>query len=199
MKFRKILLKYESEKIPDHQNGIYFISLRMPSKFELGFSKSTPDLKPIKNLLLSKIDLISSFSSNQYLNGHLITYNRASHLRTLFDIRGETSSKPSSIVKQILKVKSIEEFEILLFILDTIVNSIQPLYVGKTVEQSLKTRYEQHVISNSYISSFLSENKLDWNDLSFSYLEGEYFLDGENIGLYEKLMQNMFKPIICQK
>lgn len=109
------------------------------------------------------------------LTGHIQEVDKLSSLKRSFSLRGNENTPTLSEVKEI--AKDPVELEAILLASKHATFFLPPIYVGITVDQTLKLRYEQHFAAynnadkTNVFGSRLKASGIMWNDLLFTCIK----------------------------
>lgn len=196
--FKEFLLPRDAGNVPS-KAGIYRFVFRWPSNYELGISGDNKNIEQAIILLSLKLDRIASAINSQKLTGQ-ISDKKQKHLRSIYKIGACDYSGflPSGYFEDM--VDQIDNEEDLLESIDIVrklIGELPPIYIGITVERTLKVRLKEHLEGLTSVKANLEYHRLSWSDLKFQCMPVT-FHNGAALRKIEKLLQHLHKPVFSK-
>lgn len=194
----------DRDKIPRSQ-GIYAFYLDLISPVKLGLigrgDFSEESIGKARITLKRRVKKLLSFVRSSKLSGRIVEESKAYHLSEIYNIQA-IEEPPTSVLESIDNIPNALFYEYVCF-LQTLVLFSQPVYVGITTDQTLFTRYNQHM--NDYNgdgdkNSFglrLKQSGFDWDDIIFACKDITVEDNGIILGIVEKYLQSISNPVLC--
>lgn len=167
----------------------------------VGMSNFTEkDISIAKKNLVKKLIFSAEIFSVREFSGYLRENDKSYKNQVAIEMNGKSISAFDE-VWLLEKINSINDVVSLMKVIEILSAVFPPLYVGITISQTLRSRYDQHW--NNYnagrpkcFSARLHENSIDWSELNYMAIEiPTELINDEMIGFCEDLMHGLTKPI----
>lgn len=198
---------YEPDEVPEAP-GVYCFRVRVISRSELGLLGAKRPLPiaetgRLRERILKKLVKVFDVLSSGELHGHL-GEEKDRKLAFAYQL---TANSAVSMDKDYLRASlaAIDDVYELVLFMERLTALTPPLYVGMSVAQTLKQRYNQHWSNyNSSVSGTfgcrIRESGLEWEELQYSAIEAPAALPKkQSIELCEWLALSLAKPKLSNK
>ncbi len=188
-------LTSDIDQVPETKGGIYYFKLRFPNNYELGLCDGNVEHDNKINLL-AHINKFKKILTDQNYFGDIIDNKKGLHLRNGLKINAVyiDFNKVDDLLFNVLDCQM--DNDLILNIVEFMrgmFDSLPPLYIGMTADQSLQSRLKQHVSGETELIDRISYFHLSMSDLTFHCLPLPENYPGKHREV-EKLFQNIFKP-----
>lgn len=194
-----------SDRIPASQ-GLYafFLDLVSPAKIGLGGRGPWSDevLLKAKRSLIEKVKLQAKAMNSIALSGVLREVEKGEHLRIAYSLTAVRSEFQHLIDEvRALPIESVREYA---FLLHQAAAITQPIYVGITVDQTLKERYVQHRTAHfsfgttdSAFGVRLRNIGVEWDDVLFGCVSFETAVNPSLVlATLERHLHSLAHPVL---
>lgn len=192
-------LPYQLEKVPDDRAGIYVMRLGLPPARDFGLRRDTTEAPD--DLIQNLSRRLEKFRA-AYVSFEMTTVARregyAEHLaRPLrIDVSGFVQDSLFSSVSKVFSDSdgkvAYEHYNALRIAL----YSLQPIYVGVTIDRSLQERIAEHLDGRTSVEAGLSENGLIWDDVEVEWTALP--MHKECVRDIERIAQALHRPIFSK-
>jgi len=197
------LKTYQEDEIPV-EPGLYSFHLNMITMDKVGlignsnFNKEK--LQVAKINLLNRLDRIDKILNSRLFSGKLVEKEKNYYNSVSYGL--SATSNHGLIMDQLkLKIEAAEDIVRVVKLLNRMCIILPPLYVGITINQTLKKRYNQHKSNffknkNGSFGGRIAEANIRWDELIFSAVEiPTRLIDKEMLELCEDILHGLSKPI----
>lgn len=166
--------QYRSETLPDDP-GVYAFRASIVSFEHIGLrgrGHSTGAINRAKQKLVARLGFFDEIFAGRVLNGSLVEENNPATIGVCYDATlSQSQSLDLSRISE--RVEAIDDFQKLVQLLNMLTLALPPLYIGITVDQTLKQRYRQHrrdfeTKRQGCFGGRVAAVGLAWDDLDFS-------------------------------
>jgi hypothetical protein len=192
--FTEYNLPREAGSVPTSA-GVYRFAVRLPTDYELGLTDSNVDIIRAVDVLKRKLNSLSRALHTRILMGS-IADQKQSHLQMAYEIVGTASEQhtPAVLFDNVAEeISNVDELRDAIRLIRALVGELPPVYVGITVERTLRTRLLEHLDGSTGVLEELDRCGLSWTDIKFQCMAVPFY-NRPVMRSIEKLLQHLHRP-----